>query len=113
MTESEMKAQLDGNFFAFIHDNHKGTYVQVKAVPKSYVPNYQFENPCLVGSKRGAWSRRQMMAERSAKIWTAERQEELIRLRALHGYGEKRLAKIMGISRGEIVGQLKRLRLNA
>lgn len=107
--ELQMKAHLDCHFYSFRHDN-KGTYVTDRRVPKNFTPAYSFDNPSLAGSKRGAYSRKKMMAERSAEIWTPKRIKKLKKLRDA-GLGSKKIHALTGISRGEIEGQLKRMGL--
>lgn len=111
MTELEMKAQLDGNFYSFAHCPHKGTYIHAKAVTENYSPTYASDNQPLEAARRGASKRVQMMAERSAALWTPERVEELSRLRTQHNYGEKRISLIMGLGRCEVANQLRRMGL--
>ena len=109
--EQELKATLDGKFFSFMHSG-AGTTIKAKTVPPDYAPEYNFENPFLAASKRGAYSRTKMRAEKSARIWTPENIAELVRLHKL-GYGGKKIKRITGISRGEIEGQLFRMGLKA
>lgn len=107
--EQQLKATLDGKFFSFMHSG-AGTTVKAKTVPPDYSPDYNFENPFITASKRGAWSRAQMRAEKSARIWTPENIAELVRLSTL-GYGGKKIQKLTGISRGEVEGQQYRMGL--
>lgn len=104
-----MKATLDGKFFSFSH-TERGTSIAVKEVSPDHCPAYIFENQNLIHSKRGAYSRAKMMAARSAKIWNEDRTAELEKLRKL-GHGSKKIRTLMGISRGEIEGQLVRMGL--
>lgn len=107
--EQKMKDALDGKFFS-MRMTDCGMQFFEKKVSVNFTPCYSFTNPNIAaGAKRGAASRKRDMAQRSASFWTPALLAELRERRAA-GTGIRKIGEKMGIPRGEVRGQLKRMK---
>lgn len=106
--ENAMKAALDGKFYSFSHNDSGGIKVFEKEVPKDYCPKYNFTMLPLASGSRGGLRRAARHHERVAMFWTAEKVQELRRLRSLN-YSARRMGYLLGISRHEVGVKLNKL----